>query len=257
MLLLHGFPEFWYGWRHQIPALVEAGYRVVAPDQRGYNLSDKPNGRAAYQIDNMAADAVGILDALGCDSAIVTGHDWGGIVAWQLALRYPERVHKLAILNVPHPSVMYRFLTGSFEQLRKSWYMFFFQLPWLPEVFLRRNNHQLLLRMLRGRNPDVFTKADRERYSEAWSQPRAMTSMLNWYRAMFKSSTQPRPDSQVRVPTLVIWGKRDSALSYEMAQPSVDRCDDGRLVLIDEAGHFVQHDAPEQVNQSLTNFFGD
>ena len=134
VVLLHGFPEHWYGFRKQIPAFVRAGCRVIVPDQRGYNLSDKPGGVKAYNLRELVNDVIGLIDALKYDKVNLVGHDWGAAVAWMLALWHPERVHRLGILNVPHPLVMRRFLSHDFEQIRRSWYIFFFQLPWLPEA---------------------------------------------------------------------------------------------------------------------------
>ncbi len=139
VVLLHGFPEFWYGWRRQIPALVEAGFRVIVPDQRGYNLSDKPKGVAAYDVDVLARDVIGLLDHFGIQKARLVGHDWGAVVAWTVALQHPDRLEKLAILNVPHPDVMTRFVLGNPAQRKKSWYVFFFQLPFV-EWILSRNS---------------------------------------------------------------------------------------------------------------------
>ena len=192
VLLLHGFPEFWYGWRKQIPALAEAGYRVIVPDQRGYNLSDKPKGVRSYRVDTLAKDILGLIDALGYDKVHLIGHDWGAIVAWAFAIWHPERLHKLGILNVPHPAVMLNFLRrGDPEQLRRSWYIFFFQLPWLPEYFMRKNDWRNGVRALRGSSKTRIIYKSRYRGIQgAWSQPGAMTAMLNWYRAASASSPE-------------------------------------------------------------------
>ena len=256
VILLHGFPEFWYGWSKQIPALAAAGYRVWAPDQRGYNLSDKPKGIGAYTLDQLAADVVGLIDATGHDRVFLVGHDWGAAVTWWTALKYPQRVKKIAVLNVPHPVVMNRTLRTDFAQLRKSWYIFFFQIPWLPEALVRRNNWRAGLQLLKesGR-PDTFSDADLPHYREAWSKPGAYTAMLNWYRALVQRRPDQRlPSARITVPTLLIWGAQDVALSRTMAQPSIDLCDNGRLVFIEEATHWVQHDEPVRVNQLLLDF---
>src|SRR5687767_13403832 len=137
VILLHGFPEFWYGWRKQIPALTEAGCRVIVPDQRGYNLSDKPKGIKNYHIDELTNDILILIDALDYEKVNLVGHNWGGIVAWVLAYKHPEKLHRLGILNAPHPAVMRRFLLRDLEQMRRSLYAFFFQLPWLPEALMR------------------------------------------------------------------------------------------------------------------------
>lgn len=260
VILLHGFPEFHYGWRKQITTLVEAGFRVIVPDQRGYNLSDKPKGIAAYDVDILARDVIGLFDHFGIQKAKLVGHDWGAFVAWTVAIQYPERLEKLAILNVPHPDVMTRFVLGNAAQRKKSWYVFFFQLP-IAEWILRRKNFDALGRMLvqSGRR-GTFTEADAAEYKQAWSQPGALTGMLHWYRAAFRRALrgswnpQKVPARPVKVPTLMLWGKRDVALSHEMARPSIELCERGELVVFDKATHWVQHDAAEEVNEKLIAF---
>ncbi len=255
VVLLHGFPEFWYSWRKQIPALVKAGYRVFAPDQRGYNLSDKPKGIKPYRLDTLAKDILGLIDFLGYEKVHLIGHDWGAVVAWAFALWYPDRLHRLGILNVPHPAVMSRFLRRDFEQMRRSWYMFFFQLPWLPEYFLRVNDWQNGARALRGvGKPHSFSKDDIVQYKQAWSQPGAMRAMLNWYRALLRYRPKFPQGMRVNHPMLMIWGMQDSALSHRMARPSLDFCEDGMLVFFEVASHWVQHDEAEAVNQILIEF---
>ena len=256
VVLLHGFPEFWYGWRKQIPALTSAGFRVIVPDQRGYNLSDKPRGVAAYDVGVLARDVIGLLDHFGIQKARLVGHDWGAAVAWTVAIQFPERLEKLSILNVPHPDVMTRFVLGNSVQRRKSWYVFFFQLPFV-EWLLSRNNFRNLERVLVGRRGS-FTAEDFVEYKKAWSQPGALTGMLNWYRAAVRrglraafTKSGPR---RVTVPTLMLWGKRDLALSFEMAQPSIELCERGELVSFNRATHWVQHDAADEVNQKLIEF---
>lgn len=257
VILLHGFPEFWYGWRRQISALAEAGYRVWAPDQRGYNLSDKPGGVGAYKIDALSADVVGLIEAAGRARAAVIGHDWGAAAAWWTAGRFPERVSRLGILNVPHGSVMAKHLRSSLSQLRKSWYMLFFQIPWLPELILRRDEWGAMIRALKGTSrPGTFSAADLAHYREAWSQPGAMTAMLNWYRAAARRVPTMGYTARITVPTLVIWGAQDRFLDQEMAQASIERCEDGRLVMIEEASHWVQHEEAERVNGLLLDFLG-
>jgi epoxide hydrolase 4 len=177
-------PEFWYGWRKQIPALAEAGCRVIVPDQRGYNLGDKPKGVKNYRISTLVDDIVGLIDALEYEKVNLVGHDWGAVVAWILANKYPERLYRLSIMNVPYPAVMRRFLMRDLEQIRRSWYVFFFQLPWLPEAGMRQDNWRGAEYALRGSGKiHTFTNEDIEKYKEAWSQPGAMTAMINWYRA--------------------------------------------------------------------------
>ena len=261
VILLHGFPEFWYGWRHQIDPLAEAGYRIIIPDQRGYNLSDKPRGVSAYTLHELAGDVIGVLDCLGLKQCYLVGHDWGGAVAWETALAYPGRIQKLAILNVPHLDVMIRFLRSSRKQLKKSWYIFFFQLPGLPEWWLSKKEYANLQRMLRlsGRR-GTFSEADIDQYLQAWRQPGALKGMINWYRSAFRRGliglwkANHSNARRVSVPTLMLWGKRDVALSHEMAQPSIELCDQGKLVLFDKATHWVQHDEAEAVAQTIIDF---
>jgi pimeloyl-ACP methyl ester carboxylesterase len=256
VLLLHGFPELWYGWRRQIPALARAGFRVIAPDQRGYNTSDKPPAVADYRIDLLVDDATGILSALGHERAAVVGHDWGAAVAWRLAARAPERVDRLAILNVPHPQVLLRALWTRPRQLLRSWYMFFFQLPWIPEWLLGRREAAALAGMLRGSSrPDSFSDQDLAVYRQAWLQPGAIASMLAWYRAMIRMRPAPI-DGLIQPETLILWGRRDAALGPELVEPSVARCREAALRWFDEATHWVQHDEARQVNALLIGFLG-
>jgi epoxide hydrolase 4 len=256
VVLLHGFPEFWYGWRKQIDALAAAGFRVAAPDMRGYNGSDKPKGIASYRLDALVEDINGLIRALGYNTAFVVGHDWGAIVAWTLALTYSRRVDKLAILNVPHPAVFQQTVRSSIKQLFKSWYVAAFQVPVLPETLISLNRYEFFLRfMQRDAKPGSFSDADLEQYRAAWSKPGAMRSMINYYRAIIQQPRSQIQDIRVHKPTLMIWGARDRYLSKEMAQPSIDLCDNGRLVMINDATHWVQHDAAAQVNSLLIDFF--
>lgn len=256
VMLLHGFPEFWYGWRKQLPVLAAAGYQVWAPDQRGYNCSDKPKRISAYHIEVLARDVVSLIEASGHEQVYLAGHDWGAAVAWWVAGRYPHLVKKLAILNVPHPAVMRCTVLEDPEQRKKSWYIFFFQLPWLPEYLLRRNGYADLIRMLKGSSRrGTFTDDDLVAYKQAWSQPGALTAMLHWYRAAVRYQAQAAELGRIHVPTLMIWGANDIALDRKMAQPSIDLCDEGRLVFLEKATHWVQHEEPETVNQLLLEFF--
>jgi pimeloyl-ACP methyl ester carboxylesterase len=257
VVLLHGFPEFWYSWRRQIPALARAGYHVLAPDMRGYDLSDKPAGWRQYDAGLVAGDIAALIRQLGAPRAHVVGHDWGAAVAYTLAMRNPELVERLAILNVPHPE---RMLAGfrTLRQLRKSWYMFFFQLPRLPERLLARDGFAFLKRSLRAGSRGSFSDADLERYERAWSQPGALTGMINYYRAALRRS--PREAlaglQVITAPTLVIWGERDRYIGAELAEPSRQWVRDVRVERLPEATHWVQHEAPERVNELLEQFLG-
>lgn len=251
VVLLHGFPEFWYGWRQQIPALAEAGCRVIVPDQRGYNLSDKPKGVKAYRVEHLVEDVLGLLDALEYERVNLIGHDWGALVAWMLAIKHPERLHRLGIINMPHPVVMRRFLTRDPEQICRSWYALFFQLPWLPELSLRLGAS---LSLRRTGNGNAFTEEDIKKYKQAWSQSGALTSMLNWYRAAARYRPQITADMQVQTPTLMLWGVKDFALTYRMARPSLDYCARGNLIFFPDATHWVQHEEADEVNRHLLSF---
>ncbi len=258
VILLHGFPEFSYSWRKQIPHLASAGYRVWAPDQRGYNLSDKPNGIAAYTLDELAADVVGLIDAAKQKQAILIGHDWGAGVAWWVATKYPDRLSKMVVMNVPHGAVMQKFIRSNLAQLLKSWYIFFFQVPWLPEKLAGLGNWSFLAKLLKKTSRrGAFTDDDLDKYRQAWSQPKAYRSMLNWYRAYVQKPPAIPANPRITVPTMLIWGARDAFLSREMAQPSIDLCDDGRLEFIDKATHWVQHEEAERVNVLIDEFLGD
>jgi pimeloyl-ACP methyl ester carboxylesterase len=258
VVLLHGFPEFWFSWRFQIPALAAAGFRVVAPDMRGYNLSSRPAGVAAYDMDRLATDVRDLVHERGAESALLAGHDWGAAVAWATAMNHPEVVERLAILNVPHPR---RFLHGVRRprQLVKSWYMFFFQLPWLPERVVRTARWWFFrYGFEHDARRGAFTPQDIDRYVEAWSQPGAVTGMINYYRGLFRQSpshteARLRP---VSAPTLVIWGERDRYLGAELAEPEkADVPNLERVVRLPEASHWVHHDEPDQVAQLLVEFF--
>ena len=257
VLLLHGFPEFWYGWRKQIPALAAAGCRVIVPDQRGYNLSDKPGGIKAYCVDALVEDITGLIKTLDYEKVNLVGHDWGAFVAWMLAIKYPEKLHRLGILNVPHPEVMKRFLQRDLEQMRRSLYALFFQIPWLPEWSMRIGNWRgAALGMRRSGKPHAFTDEDLEKYKEAWSQPGAVTAMLNWYRAAARYLPAITNGMRVHVPTLMLWGVQDFALSRRMARPSLDYCENGNLIFFPDATHWVQHEEADEVNRQLLTFVG-
>ena len=255
VILLHGFPEFWYGWRRQIEPLAAAGFRVIVPDQRGYNLSSKPPGVAAYALTELVSDVIAIADQLGQQKIYLAGHDWGAAVAWSTALLHPQRIAKLAVLNVPHPSVMRKFISTRPRQLLRSWYMFFFQFPWLPEAFFSAFNYRVGARaLLRSSRPGTFSDEDLAQYRAAWSQPHAVTSMINWYRALFRTRVI-FPDKSVRVPTRILWGERDDFLLTEMAHESLRYCKSAELFTFANATHWLQHEEPARVSELLIDFF--
>jgi epoxide hydrolase 4 len=254
IVLLHGFPEFWYGWRLQIKPLAAAGFRVVAPDLRGYNLSSKPDGVAAYDTGPLVADIRGLVHERGAESALLVGHDWGGTVAWATAMNHPEVVDRLAILNAAHPRKLLQGLHHP-GQLRKSWYFFFFQLPGVPESVVHANDWHFFRHFVDDARP-AYTPEEIDRYVEAWSQPGAATGMINYYRA---SVRQKNPEAQLRpisAPTLVIWGQRDRYLGPELAEPDHDDVPSlDRVERLPDASHWVHHDEAERVTQLLIDFF--
>ena len=268
VVLLHGFPEFWYSWRHQIPPLTDAGYHVVAPDMRGYNRSEKPHGIGAYRLPILVRDVVALIDAFGADCAHVVGHDWGGLVAWQTAISHPDSVSTLTILNAPHPSKYAREL--SLEQARRSWYVLAFQLPWLPERLLASRDFAAFETMFGEgtADPDAFTPEAIERYKAAFRRPGSLESALNYYRAAFRGSISrellagvpilgsaiAEPVSPVKPPTLVLWGEQDVALSVEQLDGLERYVEDVHVRRFPDASHWVQVDAPDRVTDAVLEF---
>jgi pimeloyl-ACP methyl ester carboxylesterase len=253
---LHGFPEFWYSWRHQIPALAAAGFRVLAPDLRGYNLSDKPAGIQAYRLDRLLGDVAGLITHVGAEKAVVIGHDWGGVLAWHLPLFFPELVEKLVILNAPHPAA-YRRELRSWNQRLKSWYVCFFQVPILPELLFSLGDSHQLGRMLRRQpvRPDAFTPADVRRYKQALARPGALTAALNYYRASLRPLLRGGlADVPIPVPTLLLWGERDAFLSPRLTESLARWVPDLRVVRFADASHWIQNDIPERVNRLMLTF---
>ncbi|WP_439027526.1 alpha/beta fold hydrolase [Haloarchaeobius sp. DT45] len=263
VVLVHGFPEFWYSWHHQIPSLADAGYHVVAPDMRGYNRSEKPHGVAAYRITELSADVAALCREFDAPVHLV-GHDWGGGVVWDVAARTPGVVKTLTVMNAPHPARFEEVLRTSSRQRKRSWYMFFFQLPWLPERFMTGLDCRVLDSMLRDGTvtPGAFTDDDVARYKEAFQRPGAATSAINYYRALFREAAKDRlplvsaetAEQQVDVPTLLLWGEKDAALELELTE-GLDRwVSDIEVVRVPDASHWVQFDAPEMVTDELLRF---
>ena len=253
VVLLHGFPEFWYAWRHQIPALAEAGFRVVAPDMRGYNTSGKPEGVESYRVEHLVEDVAGLVRHLGAERAHVAGHDWGGMVAWYLGMHRPEVLDRLVVLNAPHPAAFAREIRKP-DQMLRSAYAAFFQLPILPEAVLRAGDFALLERVFRREpaRPGAFTGEDVERYREALSRPGALTAMLGYYRAAARH--RPPKSRRIHVPTLLIWGERDPHLVVRLAEGLEEWVPGIRVERIPEASHWVAADAPDRVDRLLVDF---
>lgn len=255
VVLLHGFPEFSNGFHHQMEALSREGYRVVAPDQRGYNLSDKPERIEDYTIDKLRDDIAGLIESFGETSALIIGHDWGGAVAWHLAATKPEYVKKLIAINIPHPAAMPRVLMKNPLQWMKSSYMAFFQLPNLPEKLMAANDYASMQQAMEASaKPGAFSAEELEQYRQAWNEPGALTGMLNWYRALRKGSLTQMPATRIRVPVRILWGVGDQFLSPMLAKESLKFCADGELAWIGEATHWVHHEQPVIVNRLIKEF---
>jgi pimeloyl-ACP methyl ester carboxylesterase len=257
VVLLHGFPDFWYGWRRQLPALAAAGFRAVALDLRGYNLSGRPPRVDDYRTSRLAADVRAAIVSLGAERAHVVGHDWGGAVAWHLAARHPEAVDRLAVLNAPHPGRFAELVRTPGQALR-SWYIAAFQVPLVPELALGARGRRLLLGTLRAshRRPGALTDADLARYDAAFARPGALRAALAYYRAAARRARESLGEGRrVDRPTLVVWGQRDPALRPENADGLERWVPDLRVERVAEAGHFVQADAPDVVNAALVRFF--
>ena len=256
IVLLHGFPEFWYGWRRQIEPLAAAGFRVVAPDMRGYNLSTRPRAVKAYDTHQLTADLGGLIQERGAEKALLVGHDWGGTVAWTMAMNHPEVVDRIAILNAAHPRKLSEGLHHP-GQLRKSWYFFFFDTPDLPESVVRANDWHFFRHFLRDADP-TLTPEETSHYVEAWSQKGAATGMINYYRSSVRTSPKKAEAAlrPIKAPTLVIWGDEDRYLGKELAEPEHDDVPNlDRVERLPHASHWVHHDAAPKVNDLLTDFF--
>jgi len=255
MLFLHGFPEFWYSWRHQIPEFAR-DHKVVALDLRGYNDSDRPQSQSAYCMDELVEDVKGMIAGLGYDRCILVGHDWGGAIAWHFVYHYPEQVDRLIILNLPHPA---KFSQGlrTWKQLVRSWYIFFFQLPLLPELLLQANLHRVMAQTFRGMAIDklAFSDADLETYTTALAKPGAITAALNYYRNLL-SWLLFQPDWPVlrQTRTLMIWGEEDVALGKELTEGTENYVQDFQIRYIPNCSHWVQQEQPELVNQYIRAF---
>jgi pimeloyl-ACP methyl ester carboxylesterase len=267
VVLLHGWPEFWYSWRFQIPALVEAGYRIVAPDLRGYNESEKPHGVDAYRIGPLTGDVAGLIDHYGDGTAHVVGHDWGGSIAWAMGIVRPEKLDRLVVLNAPHPANAAE--SFSLSQLKKSWYVLLFQLPWLPEKLLAMNDYEAIERVFESADPAAFDDEELERYKDAQRQPGATESALNYYRAYVDDNAaaiaksalplvgrffDPPGNETIEAPTLLLWGEQDEALGRELSEDLEEWVPDIRVRWFSEASHWVQCDVPDRVNAELVDF---
>ncbi len=256
MLMLHGFPEYWYSWRHQIPEFA-LDYQVVAIDLRGYNDSDKPKEKSAYVMNELIQDVKGVIQGLGYEKCVLVAHDWGGAIAWNFAYAYPEMLEKLIVLNIPHPE---KFMEGlrTWKQLQKSWYVFFFQLPFFPEQYLRASNYQKIEEIFAGMVIDktAFPPEVIEAYKQAAAKPGALTAMINYYRNALDLKSRDRSWDILSVPTLMIWGEEDTFLGKELTYGTEAYFRDFQIKYIPNCSHWVQQEQPTLVNQYMREFLG-
>ena len=255
-LCLHGFPECWYSWRHQLPLLAHLGYRAWAPDLRGYGESERPARREDYAIERLMDDVAGLIDASGTRATVLLAHDWGGLIAWYFAMRQLRPLERLVIMNLPHPGVMERAMRTT-RQLARSWYAFFFQVPRLPEVMLRARDYRAIREAFHNMAIDKsrFPEAVLQVYHDNAARPGALTAMLNYYRAFIRGGGARRQQRLgypvIDVPTLMIWGEHDSALGKETTYGTEKFVPNLTLRYLPNVSHWVQQEAPETVNAML------
>jgi pimeloyl-ACP methyl ester carboxylesterase len=255
LILLHGFPEFWWAWRHQITPLAKAGYHVVAPDLRGYNKSDAPQDVSSFRLETLIADVIAIADHYGAKCFNLVGHDWGGIIAWGVGANHAQRLKRLVIMDAPHPDTSVLDVLKHPTQALRSTYVALFQLPWLPEAALGALDFAALRTMVEASaRPGTFKTGEMDRYTEAWAHPGSLTAMLNYYRAL-QERRKPEQPARIQCPTLVLWGKNDSFLEHHVAQTAVEQCDNGQLVIIDDTTHWLHLEEPEKVTAEIIKFF--
>jgi pimeloyl-ACP methyl ester carboxylesterase len=260
-ICLHGFPEHSFSWRYQLPMLAEAGYEAWAPNLRGYGGSSRPQRVSDYDIDRLMEDVAALIDASGHQTVVLIGHDWGAVIAWQFAIEKKRTLDKLVICNVPHPGPFKKAMGNGFSQIRKSWYVFFFQIPWLPEFILGRNGAQAIGEMFRKTCVDqaMFPTEVTSVYQKNASQPGALKAMINYYRALMRSRKriEQRGLPTIEVPTLMIWGEEDVALNKETTYGTEEFVRDFRIRYLPGVSHWVQQEAPRQVSAMIKAFLAD
>ncbi|XP_035827966.1 epoxide hydrolase 1 isoform X2 [Aplysia californica] len=260
MLFLHGFPEFWFSWRHQIREF-QKDYRVVAIDQRGYGESDKPADVESYEMTRLMSDVRQTIVALGYRSCVLVAHDWGGAVAWAFARHFPDMVDRLIVMNAPSQPAFSKLLKSHSAQKKMSWYLLFFWLPYIPEISLRSNSFTMfdsLFKSLKSSAVELSSAAQQSvnqeeiaAYKYTFSQPGALTPPINWYRAAFTKSRQVRFDMDYVMPVLLIWGVKDVALHIDLVAEMKNRCPKMEVKRLEDSGHFVQNDSPQLVNEAM------
>lgn len=255
VILLHGFPEFWYCWHRQIGPLAAAGFHVLAPDMRGYNLSDKPKGVAAYDLDELAKDVIGLADALKRDKFYLAGHDWGAIVGWWTAQNYPDRVARFVSLSAGHPALWREGMENNPAQRKKSRYVRMMQIPFLPEFGVRMQRYKPLAQAIQSTaKKDTVGTEELARYREAWSKKGALTAAVNYYRAIFRRRFPEYENFRIKPPTLLIWGMQDIYGEADLVAECLKLCDRGQMIRLENATHWTLTDEPEKVNAMLLEF---
>ena len=260
-LLLHGFPEHAISWHHQIAPLVELGYRVWAPNQRGYGATTRPKRVDAYRLSRLIDDVAALIDASGARRVVLVGHDWGAAVAWCFAMRAPRPIDRLVVLNVPHPAVFLDVIRHSWRQKLRSWYLLAFQIPGLAERVIGMDDGRAILRMLEKSACDAtcFSQDERDAYVRQAREPAALVAMLNWYRAAARGGIAEQIAlgfPTIDVPTLVVWGEEDVALGKETTYGTERFASDVRIVYLPGVSHWVAQEAPDRVNALLAGFLG-
>lgn len=258
VILLHGFPEFWYSWRHQIPVLARH-FKVVVPDLRGYNDSDKPS--SGYDLDTLTTDICGLIESLGYLKAHIVGHGWGGAIAWNLAQRFPHLLDRLAVLNAPHPQRFMHELVGNLDQLRRSWYLFALQVPALPEWLIQQNLSSIIRSLFQEQavRKGAFTAEDTQIYQAALEKPGVLAAVLSYYRQFLSPQNWMahwgRSPAPIHSPTLVLWGEEDCFFSQSLVKGMEHLVAAPlQLKLLQHCGHWIQQEVPQTVNRELLDF---
>lgn len=261
VLMLHGFPEFWYSWRYQIPALARY-FKVVVPDLRGYNDSEKPAG--GYDLDTLSADIRSLIENLGYSRAHIVGHDWGGAIAWHIAQKFPQYLDRLAILSAPHPQRFTQELLSNLDQLRRSWYLFAFQVPGIPEWLIQQNLREFVRNLFQGQaiRKGAFTLETTQIYQAALEKPGAIAAAVSYYRYLFSPGywlqNWGRSPLPITAPTLVMWGQDDAFLSQKLTEGLETLIlAPFQIKLVADCGHWIQQEAPQTVNRELLDFLRD
>jgi pimeloyl-ACP methyl ester carboxylesterase len=259
-LCLHGFPEHSISWRYQLPMLAELGYKAWAPNMRGYGNSSVPMFLEDYSPENLMADVAGLIDAAGCDEVVLIAHDWGAVIAWYFAIRQIRPLNKLIICNVPHPVPAQKAISNGFAQLKKSWYIFFFQIPGLPEMMTRMRGEGAMGNLIKksSSNPANYPDEVIDVYNQNSSRPENLTAMVNYYRALVRGGGGKRQKDlgypMIETPTLMLWGEDDLALTKETTYGTEDVVKDFTIRYLPRISHWVQQDAPEEVNAMMSAF---